>query len=123
MDAQEIITRTHEALSAKVVFGEPYEKNGLTVLPAANVRGGAGGGSGEGAGPQGKGTGTGSGFGLSVRPAGIYVIEHGTVTWKAAFDRNRAIALGALVLLATVWVAGRVAKARAKQLPEQPRHR
>jgi len=36
----------------KRVFGEPYEKNGVTVIPAARVQGGAGGGGGEG--PQGQ---------------------------------------------------------------------
>jgi uncharacterized spore protein YtfJ len=29
------------------VFGEPYEKDGVTIIPAARIRGGAGGGGGE----------------------------------------------------------------------------
>jgi len=73
MDAQDTIARTQDALNAKIAFGEPYEKNGITVIPAASVRGGAGGGTGEG--PEGTGRGTGSGFGFGARPAGAYVIE------------------------------------------------
>ena len=112
MDAQDTIARTQDALNAKIVFGEPYEKNGITVIPAANVRGGAGGGTGEG--PEGAGKGTGSGFGVGARPAGAYVIEEGTVTWKPAFDRNRAISLVTLVALAALWTYGRIRRARAK---------
>ncbi len=32
-----------DTLTAKRVFGEPYEKNGMTVVPVAKVMGGAGG--------------------------------------------------------------------------------
>jgi len=112
MDAQDTIARTQDALNAKIVFGEPYEKNGITVIPAASVRGGAGGGTGEG--PEGAGKGTGSGFGVGARPAGAYVIEEGTVTWKPAFDRNRAAMLASFVALAALWTFGRIARARAK---------
>lgn len=113
MKGQETIERVRDALSARSVFAEPYEKNGLTVIPTASVRGGGGGGEGEA--PEGKGHGEGSGFGLSARPVGAYVIEDGTVTWKPAFDRNRAIVLGAIVALAFLWTMGRIAKARAKR--------
>jgi hypothetical protein len=59
----------------KRVFGEPYEKDGVTVIPAASIRGGAGGGRGEGGTPDGKESGSGSagGFGLTAKPAGVYV--------------------------------------------------
>jgi uncharacterized spore protein YtfJ len=113
MKGQETIERVRDALSARSVFAEPYEKNGLTVIPAASVRGG--GGQGKGESPDGTRQGEGSGFGLSARPVGAYVIEDGTVTWKPAFDRNRAIALGAVVALAMLWTFGRIAKARAKR--------
>src|SRR5687768_10797185 len=113
MKGQETIERLSDTLSTKVVYGEPYEKNGLTVIPAASVRGGGGGGEGES--PDGTRQGEGSGFGLSARPVGAYVIEDGTVTWRAAFDRNRAIALGAVVALAMLWTFVRIAKARAKR--------
>jgi uncharacterized spore protein YtfJ len=47
------------------LFGEPQERNGITVIPVAVVRGG-GGGHGEGAGPDGVGTGSGSGGGFAL---------------------------------------------------------
>jgi uncharacterized spore protein YtfJ len=112
MNATETIDRVRDALSAKVVYGEPYEKNGLTVIPAASVKGGGGGGEGDA--PEGQGHGAGSGIGLVARPAGAYVIDGDQVTWRPAFDRNRAFALGALVALALIWTVGRVAKARGK---------
>jgi uncharacterized spore protein YtfJ len=47
MDAQDVIARARDALTVKRGFGEPYEKNGVTVIPAAKLSGGAGGGAGE----------------------------------------------------------------------------
>ena len=69
-DVQKTIEQAKDALTVRRVFGDPYEKNGVTVIPAARVQGGAGGG--DGTGPEGGGKG--SGFGLSARPAGAYVI-------------------------------------------------
>jgi uncharacterized spore protein YtfJ len=43
MDADEVITQARDALTVKRVFGEPYEKNGVTAVAVAAVRGGAGG--------------------------------------------------------------------------------
>ena len=115
MDATQTVERMREAVSSKTVFGEPYEKNGVTVIPAASVKGGGGGGEGEA--PEGQGKGTGSGFGLSAHPTGAFVIEGNQVTWRPAFDRNRAFALSALVALALIWTVGRIAKARATAHP------
>jgi len=65
MDVQDVITQARDAITVKRVFGEPYEKDGVTVIPVARVQGGAGGGGGEG--PEGQGKGSGSGFGVSAR--------------------------------------------------------
>ena len=48
MDPSELMQQTRDAMTVKRVFGEPYERNGITILPVANIRGGAGGGQGEG---------------------------------------------------------------------------
>ncbi len=32
MDVREVVARARESMTAKQVFGKPYEKNGLTVL-------------------------------------------------------------------------------------------
>lgn len=44
MDVQNVIAQARDAITVKRVFGEPYETNGVTVIPAAKVVGGAGGG-------------------------------------------------------------------------------
>src|ERR687892_2547158 len=87
MEVQEVLTQARDAMSVKRVFGEPYEKNGVTVIPVARVQGGAGGGGGEG--PEGQGRGSGSGFGVTARPVGAYVIRGQDVRWQPAIDVNR----------------------------------
>ena len=47
MNVDELLTKARDAVHVTRVFGEPYEKNGLTVIPAANVMGGGGGGTGH----------------------------------------------------------------------------
>jgi len=92
---EELIKGHRDAVTVKRVFGEPFEKNGVTVIPAAKVMGGGGGGAGES--PEGKGQGSGSGFGMVGKPAGAYVIRGDTVKWEPAVDANRLIA-GVFVL-------------------------
>jgi uncharacterized spore protein YtfJ len=112
MEVQEVLTQARDAMTVKRVFGEPYEKNGVTVIPAARVQGGAGGGGGEG--PEGQGKGSGTGFGLSARPVGAYLIRGDEVTWRPAVDLNR-IVLGAQVVAVVALLTLRaIVKARAK---------
>jgi uncharacterized spore protein YtfJ len=44
MDAVALLEKTREVLNARQVIGEPYEKNGITLLPVVSIRGGGGGG-------------------------------------------------------------------------------
>lgn len=112
MNVQEVIGQARDALTVKRVFGEPYEKNGVTVIPAARVQGGAGGGGGEG--PEGQGKGSGTGFGLSARPIGAFLIRGDEVSWRPAVDINR-IVLGAQVVAIFALLSLRsIVKARAK---------
>jgi uncharacterized spore protein YtfJ len=92
-----------DAITVKRVFGEPYERNGVTVIPAAKVMGGGGGGAGES--PDGHGQGSGTGFGLAARPAGAFVIRGEEVAWQPAVDVNRII-LGTFTLTALAIVLG-----------------
>jgi uncharacterized spore protein YtfJ len=108
MDIQEVINQARDAITVKRVFGDAYEKNGITVIPAAAVRGGAGGGGGEG--PEGEGRGEGTGFGVSAKPAGAYVIKGESVQWQPAVDVNRIVLGGQLVAivgLMAVWAFAR----------------
>jgi uncharacterized spore protein YtfJ len=63
MEVQDVLGQAWDALTVERVFGEPYEKDGVTIILAARVQGAAGGGGGED--PQGQGTGSGSGCGQS----------------------------------------------------------
>ena len=111
MEVQELISGVRDAISVKRVYGDPYEKDGLTVIPAATVRGGAGGGVGE----HGEETGKGGGIGVQARPSGAWIIEEGTVTWKPAIDVNRIVLGGQLVALAAILVTGRILATHARR--------
>ena len=89
MDVQETLTKARDAITVKRVYGAPYERDGVTVIPAASVGGGGGGGSGESADGE---TGGGGGFGIGGRPVGAYVISgDGTVRWEPAVDVTRIV--------------------------------
>ena len=48
MDAQQILDQANDAITVRRVFGEPIERDGVTVVPVAVVFGGGGGGTGQG---------------------------------------------------------------------------
>ena len=112
MDIRELLAQAQDAMSVKRVFGDPYERDGVTIIPVAKISGGAGGGSGEG---ETQGRGWGGGFGVSARPAGVYVIKGGQVTWQPALDVNRIILGGQLVAIAMLLVIRAIVQARARK--------
>lgn len=113
MDVQRTIEQAKDAVTVRRVYGDPLEKNGITIVPAARVQGGGGGGGGEG--PEGQGQGSGAGFGVNARPVGAFVIRGDDVTWRPAVDVNRVI-LGAQVLaLVGLLVVRSIVKARARR--------
>lgn len=109
MDVMEQISSARDAITVKRVYGEPYERNGLTVIPAAAVQGGGGGGSGDQ--PDGS-TGGGGGFGIRARPVGAYVIRGDQVGWQPATDISRMILGGQLLALAALFVARSILRRR-----------
>jgi len=97
MKVTDALSAANEAITVKRVFAEPYEKNGMTVIAAATVAGGAGGGSGKDQeGEQGEG----AGFGANARPAGAFVITDGQLHWRPAIDPNRIITMVGLIVIA-----------------------
>ena len=123
MDVHEVMNHARDAMTVKRVFGDPYEKDGVTVIPVASIMGGAGAGGGTGAGPKPEGgteeageegtagaadSGYGMGYGLRATPAGVYVIKDGEVEWKPALDMNRltlqraGVAIVALLVLRSI---------------------
>src|SRR4051794_39192303 len=100
MDARRVMAGTRGAIGARRVFGKPYERDGVVVIPAARISGGGGGGGGS---ADAESSGEGFGFGMIGRPVGAYVIRGGKVRWKPAIDvssmllRAETIALVGLV--------------------------
>lgn len=96
MKLGQLASAAREMLSAKVVYGEPVERDGTVVIAAAVVFGGGGGGGGEGTAVR-----EGAGFGVFARPAGAFVLRDGAVRWVPAVDLTRlglAAAVGVVAL-------------------------
>jgi uncharacterized spore protein YtfJ len=104
------VFKATDAISVRKVYGEPYEKDGMTVIPAAIVAGGGGGGGGHDEKNQ---EGEGGGIGLGARPAGAFVVRGDKVTWQPAVDPNRMVAAIAAVVIVYLLTRSRVAKYRA----------
>src|SRR4028118_2066335 len=108
MDVEEMVARSQDTATVGRVYGEPHEKDGTTVIPAAKIsarggsgaarggghsggggRGGAGrGGTGAGGGPGAARCGErwGGGFRADAEPVGAFVMRNGEVEWKPVFD-------------------------------------
>jgi uncharacterized spore protein YtfJ len=115
MDLSELTKGVREALSVRQVFGEPVERDGVTVITAATVIGGGGGGGGE-SGPESKEdgdadpqaqSGFGSGFGGVMWPAGAFEIREDRVIWRPALDVTRVLVLALVLAIAVVRARGR----------------
>jgi uncharacterized spore protein YtfJ len=110
MKVTELFDTAKDAITIRRVYAEPYEKDGLTVIPAAVLMGGAGGGTGHDEKGQ---EGEGGGFGVRGRPAGAWVIADGQATWRPAVDPNRMMAVLGLVLVAYLLSRPRMMRAKA----------
>ena len=108
MNAVETVNQARDALTVRRVYGEPYQEEGVTIIPAATVMGGGGGGGD----PVGNG---GAGFGLVARPAGAWVIKNGDAHWRPALDLNRVILVGQVVAIVALVTARSIVKTLAKR--------
>jgi uncharacterized spore protein YtfJ len=91
------------AATAKAVFGEPVEKDGLTIVPVARVRFGVGGGGGRGPGRKKKGddsdaeqVGYGQGGGVQAGPLGYIELSGGKASYRRIADPARPLAIALL---------------------------
>jgi uncharacterized spore protein YtfJ len=107
MNALEAVSQAKDVINVRRVYGEPYQEDGLTIIPAANVTGGGGGGGDT----VGNG---GAGFGVRARPAGAWVIKDGEATWRPAFDLNRTILMGQVIAIVALLVTRSIVKALSK---------
>ncbi|HEY2296684.1 MAG TPA: spore germination protein GerW family protein [Jatrophihabitans sp.] len=111
MKVDQLIATARETMTVRRVFGEPYEKDGVTVIASARVSGGAGGGGGHD--QQGQ-EGEGGGFGVQARPAGAYIIKDGRVRWMPAVDVNRVMTVIGTVLVALLVTRARIVRLRTR---------
>ncbi len=105
MNVDEMMQGARDAMSVQRVYGEPIERDGTLIIPAATVRGGGGGGADAE-------NNAGGGFGLTAKPVGVYVVAGGNASWEPAIDVNR-IVLGAQIAgVIIALVIGSVLRAR-----------
>ena len=129
MDVKEILARVGEELSVRRVFGEPFERDGALIVPAAVVAGGGGGGVDPKGAPTPDGTSTddapdqpsdlgkkqpaaGAGYGGYVRALGVYAIKDGQVRFVPAVNAT-ALAIAGILSVAAV-VTARTLRARSR---------
>jgi uncharacterized spore protein YtfJ len=110
MNADQVLAGAQDALTVRRVFGDPIQSEQTTIIPAAVLRGGGGGG--------GRMNESGAGFGVMARPAGVFAVRNGQVSWRPAIDVNfvilgvQLVAITALLTLAPMvvrWLASRSA--------------
>src|SRR5262244_3622817 len=103
----EILERIGEAVgrgaNVSAVFGEPVQRDGLTVVPVARARFGFGGGGGSG--PEGEGgSGGGGGGGGAVTPIGYIEVRDSGAQFKRITTAADLLALVASASLAALAV-------------------
>jgi hypothetical protein len=94
-DLDALLQGHRDAITVRRVYGDPVERDGVTLVPAALVMGGTGGGGDAG------GDG-GGGVGLIARPVGAWEIRDGHVTWRPVVDVHRIVLVAALLGLAAL---------------------
>lgn len=92
-----LIEKIQEKFTAQIVYGDPIEKDGTVLLPAAWVAGGGGGGSEPGDEPGSERGG--GGFGLFARPAGSWVVTAEGAKWVPAVDLTVIIVVSGMVAI------------------------
>ncbi len=107
---QDILDKARESVSVRDVYGEPYERDGVTIIPVARVMGAGGGGSGTG----GEGEGSGHGYALKSEPVGVYVIKDGQVAWQPAVNIDKIIGGAFVVGMVSIVFTPRIIKQARK---------
>jgi uncharacterized spore protein YtfJ len=109
MSLSQLLDTARESMTVRRVFGEPYERDGVTLVPAARVRGAGGGGGGKDERGQ---EGDGGGFVLTARPVGAYVVKDGAVSWQPAVDVERVVTVAVLGWALVAWFVTRAVRRR-----------
>jgi uncharacterized spore protein YtfJ len=110
-----------DLLTVRRAFGEPIQRDDVTLVPVARVMGCSCSCSGGGprkkpattdAAPDADGSGGCGGLGMRVAPVGVYVLNGSDVRWQPAMDLNRIILGGQIVGLVTVLAIARTLRRR-----------
>jgi uncharacterized spore protein YtfJ len=86
VDPEKAFATLRKALSARTVYGDAVERDGVTVIPAATVFGGGGLGGNDASADGQQAPGGGGGYGIVAWPAGAIEIRGDVVRWHRAFD-------------------------------------
>jgi uncharacterized spore protein YtfJ len=105
-----LVERLGGRLTAATVYGDPVERDGVTVVPVASARFGLGAGSGTD--PAKGGHGEGGGGGGAVTPTGYIEIKDGRSRYVPVVDPARMVVLVACAVLAGVALFKRGGKKR-----------
>lgn len=108
MNVDEMLQGARDTLTVSRVYGEPIERNGVTLITAVDVAGGGGGGSDSA-------HNGGGGFGVRARPVGTWIIQGDHVTWEPAIDATRVALRGMLVAIVFLFVVRSVVKSLARR--------
>ena len=111
-ELQEMLQQARDSITVKRVFGEPYQHDGVTLIPAAKIMGGAGGGGGNDANEA---RGFGGGYGVRATPVGTYVVSGDSVRWMPAIDVNRMVLIAAVITVVALGTIRSVVKTLAKR--------
>ena len=99
---QRIGTTVGDRARVSAIFGEPVEREGITVIPVAKARFGFGGGGGAGSRQGEEGSGGGGGGGAMVSPVGYIEVHDGSARFKRISSRGEVVAAVAAASLAVL---------------------
>jgi len=96
---------------ASTIYGEPIDRDGVTVIPVARAMWGFGGGAGRDDEQQ---VGSGGGGGMRISPVGYIEIKDGETAYRPIF-KPPVIAMAAAVGMALGLVIARICGARCQK--------
>ena len=104
----ELLERIGETVGRRAqvsaVFGDPVQREGLTVIPVAKARFGFGGGGGSGSREGDEGSGGGGGGGAAVSPIGFIEVRDSSAKFKRISTPTDLLALVAAASIAALTI-------------------
>ena len=101
MEPKKIVRALRDAAGCHQVYGEPVERDGVTVIPAATVIGGGGRGVSPGDADS-TGTSEGGGWGGIAWASGAFEVRESGVTWRRSTDYTALLIVAASIAVALI---------------------